>query len=121
MDKSEALFLADELEAPLGTVIGAELYRRAAKELRHLHVSCEDYAQHKQRQDQRVLELKAQRDALLEVLRNVTVHLIAAHSLLHRGGKEAAASDAMFSMMLADYEKSFEVGRAAIKAVEETK
>jgi len=37
MDKPEALFLADELEAPLGTVIGAELYRRAAAELRRLH------------------------------------------------------------------------------------
>ena len=37
MEKPEALFLADELEAPLGTVIGAELYRRAAKELRRLH------------------------------------------------------------------------------------
>ena len=48
MEKPEALFLADELEAPLGTVIGAELYRRAAKELRRLH---------------------AQRDALLEALR----------------------------------------------------
>ena len=40
-----------------------------AAELHWLHASCEDYAQHKQRQDQRVLELKAQRDALLEVLR----------------------------------------------------
>ena len=68
-----------------------------------------------------VAALTAQRDALLEALKNVTVHLIAAHGLLHRGGKKAAASDAMFSMMLADYEKSFEVGRAAIKAVEGTK
>jgi len=35
--KSEAMFLADELEAPLGTIIGAELHRRAAAELRRLH------------------------------------------------------------------------------------
>lgn len=41
MDKPEALFLADELEAPLGTVIGAELYRRAAEELRRLHAENE--------------------------------------------------------------------------------
>ena len=41
MEKPEALFLADELEAPLGTVIGAELYRRAAKELRRLHAELE--------------------------------------------------------------------------------
>ena len=44
----EALRLADELEAPLGTIIGAELQRRAAEELRRLY---------------------AQRGALLEALR----------------------------------------------------
>ena len=54
MDKPEALFLADELEAPLGTVIGAELYRRAAAELRRLH---------------------AQRDALLEALKSTGLFL----------------------------------------------
>jgi hypothetical protein len=37
MDKSEALFLAQELEAPLGTVISGEVDRRAAAELRRLH------------------------------------------------------------------------------------
>lgn len=46
--KSEALFLADELTIPLGTVIGSEVYRRAAAELRRL---------------------QAQRDALLEALK----------------------------------------------------
>jgi len=35
--KDEALFLADELEAPLGTVISSEVDRRAAAELRRLH------------------------------------------------------------------------------------
>lgn len=39
MNKPEALFLADELEAPLGTIIGAELHRRAAEELRRLHAT----------------------------------------------------------------------------------
>ena len=37
MDKPEALFLAQELEAPLGTVISSEVDRRAAAELRRLH------------------------------------------------------------------------------------
>ena len=40
-------------------------------ELRRLHASCEDYAQHKQRQDQRIQTLYAQRDALLEALKEV--------------------------------------------------
>lgn len=58
--------------------------------------------------------LSASNDELIEALKNVTVHLVAAHSLLQRGGKKAAASDKIFNIMLADYEKSFEVGRAAI-------
>jgi len=37
----EALFLADELEAPLGTVISGEVDRRAAAELRRLHAEVE--------------------------------------------------------------------------------
>ncbi len=37
MVKDEALFLADELEAPVGTVISSEVDRRAAAELRRLH------------------------------------------------------------------------------------
>jgi len=55
---------------------------------------------------------------LLEALKNVTVHLIAAHSLLERGGKKAAASDTMFALMLDDYEKSFKIGKAAIAKAE---
>jgi hypothetical protein len=39
---SEALFLAQELEAPLGTVISSEVDRRAAAELRRLHAINED-------------------------------------------------------------------------------
>jgi hypothetical protein len=42
MVKDEALFLADELEAPLGTVISSEVDRRAAAELRRLHAEVED-------------------------------------------------------------------------------
>lgn len=36
-EQPEALFLAGELEAPLGTVISGEVDRRAAIELRRLH------------------------------------------------------------------------------------
>lgn len=50
---------------------------------------------------------------LLEVLKTVTAHLVAAHSLLRAGGKKAAASDTMFEMMLGDYESAIEAGRAA--------
>lgn len=48
---------------------------------------------------------------LVGVLGDVTAHLVAAHSLLSRGGKKAAASDTIFKIMLQDYEKSFEAGR----------
>ncbi len=58
---------------------------------------------------------------LVEVLLDVTASLVAAHSLLQNGGKKAAASDKMFSLMLNDYEKSFELGRAVLaKAKEQT-
>lgn len=40
-NKPEALFLADELEAPLGTVISSEVDRRAAIELCRLHAEVE--------------------------------------------------------------------------------
>ena len=55
MEKPGALFLADELEAPLGTVIGAELYRRAAKELRRLHADAERYRYLRNRNPQEIL------------------------------------------------------------------
>jgi hypothetical protein len=58
---------------------------------------------------------------LLEALKNTTVNLIAAVSLLKSGGKKAAASDKMFAQMLADYTNSFERGRAAIAKAEEVK
>ena len=84
-EKTEALRLAEQLEA-----IG--LRGPVAAELRRLHASCEDYAQHKQRQDQRILKLYAQRDALLEALRRI-----------------AGRCDA---------EPMYKIARAAIKAVE---
>jgi hypothetical protein len=52
--------------------------------------------------------------SMYEALKDVTVSLIAAVSLLERGGKKAAGSDKMFSIMLDDYRKSIEAGRAAL-------
>ena len=67
------------------------------------------------------MQMVAQKDAeiaeLVGVLGNVTAHLVAAHSLLSRGGKKAAASDTIFKIMLQDYEKSFEAGRKALAKV----
>ena len=42
--------------------------------------------------------------------------LVAAVSLLRRGGRKAAPSDAMFNKMLADYEKAIEASRIALAA-----
>ena len=55
---------------------------------------------------------------LREVVMEVTVSLIACHSLLSRGGKRAAASNKMFEIMLSDYEKAIEVGCAALQPKE---
>ena len=51
---------------------------------------------------------------LLEALRGTTAALVAAISLLERGGKKAAPSDKMFFQMLKDYTKAAEAGRVAI-------
>jgi hypothetical protein len=56
---------------------------------------------------------------LLEALKETTMHLVAVHSLLKNGGNKAAASDAIFNLMLADAEKAFDRARAAIKKAEE--
>ena len=77
-NQPEALRLADDL-IYVSKYSDSEHWNTLAEtaaELRRLHASCEDYAQHKQRQDQRVLELaeralelKAQRDALLKTMK----------------------------------------------------
>ena len=51
---------------------------------------------------------------LLEALRGTTAALVAAISLLERGGKRAAPSDKMFAQMLKDYAKAAEGGRVAV-------
>lgn len=63
--------------------------------------------------ESQIIAEKAKVQELVKALKDVTVHLIAAHSLLGSGGKKAAGSDKMFAVMLSDYEKSFEIGRAA--------
>jgi hypothetical protein len=78
---------------------------QAAAELRRLHASCEDYAQHKQRQDQRVLELNAQRDVLLEALKDML------------NDYPYGAMQRMSESEISAIRKAL----AAIKAVEETK
>lgn len=62
---------------------------------------------------------QTQRDELLDALKDTTAHLVAATTLLVRGGEQAVASDQMFSQMLADYTKSFKRGMAVIWAAME--
>ncbi len=51
---------------------------------------------------------------IADVLMDVTTSLIAAISLLSRGGKTAAPSDRMFKQMLADYQNSVDRARAIL-------
>ena len=103
--RPEALRLADLLEScPLA--VGDAQQAVAAAELRRLHASCEDYAQHKQRQDQRIQTLYAQRDALLEALQ----------SIADCCDEEHAARD-----YVSRQTEIRGIARAAIQVVEETK
>ena len=56
----------------------------------------------------RIAELEA-------ALSDATAHLVAAVSLLERGGKKAAPSNTMFAQMLVDHKNSIERGRAALE------
>lgn len=56
---------------------------------------------------------------LLEASKATLAALVAAVSLLKRGSKKAAPSDTMFDIMIADYEKAIEAGRAAIAKAED--
>ena len=107
MDKPEALWLADIVER---NIMFQETAKEAAAELRRLHTSCEDYAQHKQRQDQRILALCAQRDALLEALKSTGL-------FLHHCWCDVQMNDYSFEKL----NQQMAVVDAAIKAVEEGK
>ena len=52
---------------------------------------------------------------LEEAVTDAGASLVAAISLLERGGKDAAWSDKVFHTMLADYKKSVERSRAVLK------
>ncbi len=55
--------------------------------------------------------------SMAEARQDVLAHLVAATSLLERGGKQAAPSDKMFAQMIADYNASIERGRRAAHAL----
>lgn len=55
--------------------------------------------------------------ALEEAATDALASLVAAVSLLERGGKRAAPSDKMFAVMLADYNASIERTRAALTRI----
>jgi hypothetical protein len=57
----------------------------------------------------------ADNERLRAALVSTTVSLVAAISLLERGGKKAAPSNTMFLMMLADYQNAVNEARAALK------
>ena len=61
-----------------------------------------------------VERLRGERDRLRKAVKDSTVHLIAAVSLLEAGGKKAAPSNRMFEVMLDDYRASIERGRQAL-------
>lgn len=56
-----------------------------------------------------------QADALREALLGTTASLVAAISLLERGGKKAAWSDKVFEQMLVDYQASVDSARAVLQ------
>lgn len=64
-----------------------------------------------------------QRDAvireLVEAGSGATASLVAAVSLLSRGGRKTAPSDKMFKQMLADYTKAIDTARTALARAKE--
>lgn len=78
-------------------------------------VICEHVAKRKEYYD-RAEKAEADLAAAREGLRDVLAHLVAAVSVLEHGGKRGVASDKMFKVMLSDYHKSIERGRAIAAA-----
>jgi hypothetical protein len=74
--------------------------------------ACVDEAREKMRD---VEPLHARIAELEAALKDATVNLVAAVSLLESGGKKAAPSNKMFQQMLADYKNGVERARAALK------
>ena len=63
---------------------------------------------------QDLAEAQARIAELEAALSDTTAHLVAAVSLLERGGKKAAPSNTMFAQMLVDHKNSIERARAAL-------
>ena len=105
--KSEAMFLADELEAPLGTIRSAELHRRAASELRRQHGEIESMRAERLRTERRLLDVHAQRDALLEALKSTGL-------FLHHCWCDVQMNDYSFEKL----NRQMEIVEAVIKAAE---
>lgn len=59
--------------------------------------------------------IAAEREHSREICIDLISHLAAAHSLLSRSSKKAAASDKMFDQMLTDYQASINRGRDYLK------
>jgi hypothetical protein len=58
--------------------------------------------------------IQAENARLREAALDALASLVAAHSLLKRGGKKAAPSDKMFEQMLCDYDATITRARAAL-------
>lgn len=117
-EQTKAQRLADTLER---MSLSTKWDKEAAAELRRLDQSEREGWRYADELEQERKRLDALNAELVEALLDVTASLVAAHNLLQNGGKKAAASDKMFSLMLNDYEKSFELGRAVLaKAKEQT-
>jgi hypothetical protein len=59
-------------------------------------------------------KLRAEIEKLREAALDALASLVAAHSLLKRGGKKAAPSDKMFEQMLCDYDATITRARAVL-------
>lgn len=66
----------------------------------------------------RAKSAERQVETLREALKDATAHLVAATSLLERGGEKAAPSGKMFAQMLVDYQTSADRARAALTKTE---
>jgi len=79
-----------------------------------LYVKFEDVKTLREGWDKADAENEKLREAALDALAG----LVAAHSLLKRGGKKAAPSDKMFEQMLCDYGATITRVRAALREKE---
>ena len=90
--------------------VAADALEAQAKEIEEAALRAQDNAAEYVRQikDARIAELET-------ALVDVTACLVAAVSLLERGGKKAAPSNKMFDQMIVDYKNCIERSRAALK------